>query len=64
MCVSVTCSFVESASPAALAVTVTAVFQLPVVNVRLVGFTEMPLPAPVIATVTPPPTGCVARTTV
>ena len=57
-------SFSPSWSFAAVTRTVRSVFQLPVVNVSDVRLVERPSAAPVIATVTAPPTGSVARRTV
>ena len=62
--VSIACSLVPSLSFAAVTRTDRAVFQFAAVNVSDVGLGARPLPAPVIATVTLPPSGSVARRTV
>ena len=57
-------SFVPSLSFAALTVTVRAVSQLPAVKTSRVGLAERRFSAPVMSTVTLPPTGSVASRTV
>ena len=62
--VRVTCSFSPFGSVAAVTRTDRAVSQFAAVNVSDVGLGARPLPAPVMATVTLPPSGSVASCTV
>ena len=62
--VNVTVSLSPSKSFAAVIRTVRAVSQLPAVKNSRVGLAERPSAAPVMSTVTPPPTGSVASRTV
>ena len=62
--VSVACSFSPFGSVAAVTRTDRAVFQFAAVNVSDVGLVVMPSAAPVMATVTLPPSGSVASRTV
>ena len=61
---SVTTSLLPFGSVAAVARTDRAVFQFAAVNVSDVGLVAMPSAAPVMATVTLPPSGSVASRTV
>ena len=64
MCRNVTISLSELSSFAADTRTVRAVFQLPAVNTSRAGDARRPSAAPVMSTVTLPPTGSVSSTTV